>query len=70
MTFIVNQLETFDKKNMEVIRLEFLKLQRKLEECLEQQGSFKPEISELPDRLLLSQDKMNTSTNVTSFFSR
>lgn len=29
MTPIVNQLETFDKKNLEMFRLEFLKLQRK-----------------------------------------
>lgn len=49
MTLIVNQLETFDQKNLEVIRLEFLKLQRKLEECQEETGYFKPEIGELPD---------------------
>lgn len=70
MTLIVNQLETIDKKNLEVIRLELLKIQRKLEECLEEQGSFPPEIGELPDRLLLSQDKTTTSTSVSSFFSR
>lgn len=69
MTLIVNQLETFDRKNLEVIRLEFLKLQRKLEECQEEQGYFKPEIGESPDCLLLSVDKMNTSTKVTSLFS-
>lgn len=69
MTLIVDQLETFDKKNLEVIRLEFLKLQRKLKECQEEQGYFKPEIGELPDRLLLSVDKMNTSTQVTPFIS-
>ncbi|KAF3844783.1 hypothetical protein F7725_007946 [Dissostichus mawsoni] len=35
MTLIVNQLETFDKSNLEVIRLEFAKLQKKLEEQLQ-----------------------------------
>lgn len=69
MTLIVNQLETFDKKNLEIIRLEFLKLQRKLEECQEETGYFKPDIGELPDWLLLSADKMNTSTEATFFFS-
>ncbi|KAG8013660.1 Olfactomedin, partial [Nibea albiflora] len=33
MTLTVNQLETFDKNNLEVIRIEFAKLQKKLEEC-------------------------------------
>lgn len=42
MTAIVNQLETIDKKNLEVIRLEFAKLQKKLEEC--QKEYFKPDI--------------------------
>lgn len=48
MTLIVNQLETFDKKNLEVIRIEFLKLQRKLKECQEGQEYFKPDIGSLP----------------------
>lgn len=47
MTLIVNQLETFDKKNLEVIRIEFLKLQRKLKECQEGEEYFKPDIGPL-----------------------
>ncbi|XP_047467860.1 olfactomedin-4-like [Mugil cephalus] len=45
MTLIVNQLETYDKSNLEVIRIEFAKLQRKLKECQEDEDSFiKPDI--------------------------
>lgn len=44
MTLIVNQLETFDKSNLEVIRIEFAKLQRKLEECQKEQDFIKPDI--------------------------
>lgn len=32
MSLIVNQLESYDKSNLEVIRIEFGKLQKKLEE--------------------------------------
>ncbi|XP_030299204.1 olfactomedin-4 [Sparus aurata] len=44
MTLIVNQLESFDKSNLEVIRIEFAKLQRKLEECQTEQELIKPDI--------------------------
>ncbi|XP_073338891.1 olfactomedin-4-like [Pagrus major] len=44
MTLIVNQLESFDKSNLEVIRIEFTKLQRKLEECQTEQEVIKPDI--------------------------
>ncbi|XP_036927641.1 olfactomedin-4 [Acanthopagrus latus] len=44
MTLIVNQLESFDKSNLEVIRIEFAKLQRKLEECQIEQELIKPDI--------------------------
>lgn len=44
MTFIVNQLETFDKSNLEMIRIEFAKLQRKLEDCQKEQEFLKPDI--------------------------
>ncbi|XP_023272989.1 olfactomedin-4-like [Seriola lalandi dorsalis] len=44
MTIIVNQLETFDKNNLEVSRIEFAKLQRKLEECQKEQEWIKPDI--------------------------
>ncbi|KAL0969133.1 hypothetical protein UPYG_G00222980 [Umbra pygmaea] len=37
MSLIVNQLETYDKSNLEVIRIEFGKLQKKLEECQKNQ---------------------------------
>lgn len=44
MTLIVNQLETFDKSNLEMIRIEFFKLQKKLEECQKEQEFLKPDI--------------------------
>ncbi|XP_044231741.1 olfactomedin-4-like [Thunnus albacares] len=44
MTLIVNQLETYDKSNLEVIRIEFAKLQKKLEECQKEQEFIKPDI--------------------------
>ncbi|XP_076017652.1 olfactomedin-4-like [Genypterus blacodes] len=44
MTLIVNQLETYDKSNLELIRIEFGKLQKKLEECQEDQDVIKPDI--------------------------
>lgn len=44
MTLIVNQLETFDKSNLEMIRIEFYKLQKKLEECQKEQEFLKPDI--------------------------
>ncbi|XP_033497949.2 olfactomedin-4-like [Epinephelus lanceolatus] len=44
MTLIVNQLETFDKSNLEVIRIEFAKLQKKLQECQKEQEFIKPDI--------------------------
>lgn len=44
MTLIVNQLETFDKSNLVVIRIEFAKLQKKLEECQKEQELIKPDI--------------------------
>lgn len=46
MTAIVNQLESIDKKNLEVIRLEFAKLQKKLENCQKEQEFLKPDIGE------------------------
>ncbi|XP_034432202.1 olfactomedin-4-like [Hippoglossus hippoglossus] len=45
MTLIVNQLETYDKSNLDVIRIEFAKLQRKLEECQKEQEIFKPDVA-------------------------
>uniref|UniRef100_A0A096M2H3 Si:ch211-173a9.6 n=1 Tax=Poecilia formosa TaxID=48698 RepID=A0A096M2H3_POEFO len=39
MTLLVNQLETYDKSNLEVIRHQFAKLQMKLEECQKDQGN-------------------------------
>ncbi|MED6239828.1 hypothetical protein ATANTOWER_011793 [Ataeniobius toweri] len=44
MTFIVNQLETYDKSNLEVIRYQFAKLQKKLEECQMDQDIIKPDV--------------------------
>ena len=44
MTLIVNQLETFDKSNLEMIRIEFAKLQKKLQECQKEMEFIKPDI--------------------------
>ncbi|XP_029317042.1 olfactomedin-4-like [Cottoperca gobio] len=44
MTLIVNQLETFDKSNLEVTRIELAKLQKKLEEIQKEQDFIKPDI--------------------------
>lgn len=49
MTLIVNQLETIDKSNLDVIRIEFAKLQKKLEECQKEQEYFKPDIGKSGD---------------------
>ena len=46
MTLIVNQLETYDKSNLDVIRIEFAKLQRKLEECQKEEEIVKPDVGE------------------------
>lgn len=52
MTLIVNQLETFDRSNLEVIRIEFAKLQKKLEQCQEDQEIIKPDIGKIIVRRL------------------
>ncbi|XP_061700151.1 olfactomedin-4 [Syngnathoides biaculeatus] len=44
MTHIVNTLESYDKSNLQVIRIEFAKLQKKLEECQKEQEFLKPDI--------------------------
>lgn len=51
MTSIVNQLETYDKSNLVVIRIEFAKLQKKLQECQEEQEFLKPDIGEAVRKL-------------------
>ncbi|KAM3594681.1 uncharacterized protein V6R79_012132 [Siganus canaliculatus] len=44
MTLIVDTLETYDRNNLEVIRLEFAKLQKKLQECQKEQDLMDPDI--------------------------
>lgn len=45
MTLIVDQLESYDKSNLEVIRIEFAKLQKKLEDCQKlEESALSPEI--------------------------
>lgn len=44
MTLIVNQLETYDKSNLELVRIEFAKLQKKLEECQKEADIINPDI--------------------------
>lgn len=62
MTLIVNQLETYDKSNLEVIRLEFAKLQKKLEDCQRQHDFIKPDIGESA-----SQKMVDNSLHCRSF---
>ncbi|KAF7670213.1 hypothetical protein LDENG_00043460 [Lucifuga dentata] len=57
MTLIVNQLETYDKSNLEVIRIEFGKLQKKLEECQKEVGIIKPDIGNCNHKGILSVTK-------------
>ncbi|XP_016420212.1 olfactomedin-4-like [Sinocyclocheilus rhinocerous] len=40
MSLIVDQLESYDRSNLEVIRIEFAKLQRKLEKCQDDKDDF------------------------------
>ncbi|KAL7872977.1 hypothetical protein AOLI_G00120480 [Acnodon oligacanthus] len=40
MSMIVDQLESYDQSNLEVIRVEFAKLQKKLEKCRDEQDDF------------------------------
>ncbi|XP_034015237.1 olfactomedin-4-like isoform X3 [Thalassophryne amazonica] len=44
MTLTVNQLESFDKSNLEVLHIEFGKLQKKLKDCQKDVGFVKPDI--------------------------
>lgn len=57
MTLIVNQLETFDRSNLEVIRIEFAKLQKKLEQCQEDQEIIKPDIGNCNHTGIMSLSK-------------
>lgn len=40
MSMTVDQLDSYDQSNLEVIRIEFVKLQRKLEKCRDEQEDF------------------------------
>ncbi len=40
----MNQLETFDKSNLEVMRIEFAKQHRKLKDCQKEQVFIKPDV--------------------------
>lgn len=69
MTLIVNQLESFDKSNLEVIRIEFAKLQRKLEECQTEQELIKPDIGKKACRKFLDNGlKIRYRQPLSSFF--
>ncbi|XP_068577879.1 olfactomedin-4 [Cebidichthys violaceus] len=57
MTLIVNQLETYDKSNLEVIRIEFAKLQKKLEECQTEQEFIEPDIGNCNHTGIMSLSK-------------
>lgn len=69
MTLIVNQLETYDKKNLEVIRIEFAKLQKKLEDCQNDQGNIKPDIGKATHQRYMINDKCTFLIIFTSLFS-
>ncbi|KAK7903872.1 hypothetical protein WMY93_016479 [Mugilogobius chulae] len=56
MTMIVNQLEIYDKSNLELIRIEFAKLQKKLEDC-QQDQNFKPDNGNCNSTGILSLSK-------------
>ncbi|KAJ3613919.1 hypothetical protein NHX12_020162 [Muraenolepis orangiensis] len=54
MTLIVNQLESYDKSNLEVIRIEFAKLQRKLEDCQTEGNIHRPNVGNCDHKGLAS----------------
>uniref|UniRef100_A0A8C6TEM5 Si:ch211-173a9.6 n=1 Tax=Neogobius melanostomus TaxID=47308 RepID=A0A8C6TEM5_9GOBI len=58
MTMFVNQLESYDKSNLEVIRIEFAKLQKKLEDC-QQDQDFKLDIGNCNGTGIVSLSKPN-----------
>ncbi|XP_028994220.1 olfactomedin-4 [Betta splendens] len=57
MSLIVDQLETFDQSNLLVIRIEFAKLQKKLEDCQKEQEFVKPDIGNCNHTGILSLSK-------------
>ncbi|CAJ1073724.1 olfactomedin-4-like [Xyrichtys novacula] len=57
MTLIVDQLEIYDKSNLQLIRFEFAKLQKKLEECQQEQDYIKPDIGNCNHTGILSISK-------------
>ncbi|XP_028251742.1 olfactomedin-4 [Parambassis ranga] len=57
MTHIVNQLESYDKSNLDVIRIEFAKLQKKLEDCQKEQDLIEPDIGNCNHTGILSIGK-------------
>ncbi|XP_053701733.1 olfactomedin-4 [Synchiropus splendidus] len=57
MTHIVNQLESYDKSNLEVIRAEFAKLQKKLEECQTDQDFLEPDVGNCNHTGIMSLSK-------------
>ncbi|XP_072222139.1 olfactomedin-4 [Leuresthes tenuis] len=61
MTRIVNQLESYDRSNLEVIRIEFAKLQKRLEDCQQDQDIIKPDIGNCNHTGILSISKPTVS---------
>ncbi|KAG7274302.1 hypothetical protein CRUP_023997, partial [Coryphaenoides rupestris] len=57
MTLIVNQLEIYDKSNLDMIRIELAKLQKKLEECQKEQAYSIPDIGNCNHRGIASLSK-------------
>ncbi|XP_041827955.1 olfactomedin-4 [Melanotaenia boesemani] len=57
MTLIVKQLETYDNQNLEVIRIKFAKLQKKLEECQKDHEFIQPDIGNCNHTGILSISK-------------
>ncbi|XP_061087553.1 olfactomedin-4 [Conger conger] len=58
MTLIVDQLESYDKSNLEVIRIELAKLQKKLEDCQKlEENAIGPEIGSCKHGGILSINK-------------
>ncbi|KAG7510974.1 hypothetical protein JOB18_037146 [Solea senegalensis] len=57
MTLIVNQLETYDKSNLAVIRIEFAKLQKKLQDCQKEQEFSNPDIGNCNHTGIISVSK-------------
>lgn len=68
MTLIVDQLETYDKSNLELIRIEFAKLQKKLEEYQTEMDIIKPDAGKTSQKIVDNGLKIRCCQPIIIFF--